>query len=104
MVTINLHTHLEGCVRLETAAELAAEAGVEPPGASWDEALVMRVPSDLTVFLAHVAAAYPLLGSHPALSRVAHEAVVDAAADGCRFWSCASGRSRTFGPASTSMP
>lgn len=85
MVTINLHTHLEGCVRLETAAELAAEAGVEPPGASWDEALVMRVPSDLTIFLAHVAAAYPLLGSHSALSRVAHEAVVDAAADGCRF-------------------
>ena len=43
----------------------------------------MRVPSDLTVFLAHVAAAYPLLGSHEALSRVAHEAIVDAAADGC---------------------
>ena len=85
MVTINLHTHLEGCVRLETAAELAAEAGVKPPGASWDEALVMRVPSDLTIFLAHVAAVYPLLGTRSALSRVAHEAVVDAAADGCRF-------------------
>lgn len=85
MVTINLHTHLEGCVRLDTAAELAAAAGVTPPGGSWDEALVMRVPSDLTVFLAHVAAAYPLLGSHGALARVAHEAVVDAAADGCRF-------------------
>ena len=85
MVTINLHTHLEGCVRLETAAELAAAAGIDPPGASWDEALVMRVPSDLTIFLAHVAAAYPLLGSNSALSRVAYEAVVDAAADGCRF-------------------
>ena len=85
MVTINLHTHLEGCVRLETAAELAAAAGIDPPGASWDEALVMRAPGDLTVFLARVAAVYPLLGSHSALSRVAHEAVVDAAADGCRF-------------------
>ena len=85
MVTINLHTHLEGCVRVETALELAAATGVEPPGGSWDEALVMRVPSDLTVFLAHVAAAYPLLGSHDALARVAREAVVDAAAGGCRF-------------------
>ena len=85
MSTINLHTHLEGCVRLETAAALAAEAGVSPPAGSWEEALVMRVPSDLTVFLAHVATAYPLLGSHGALARVAREAVVDAAADGCRF-------------------
>jgi len=85
MVTINLHTHLEGCVRLQTAAELAAAAGIDPPGASWDEAIVMRAPSDLTVFLAHVASVYPLLGSFAALSRVAHEAVVDAAADGCRF-------------------
>ena len=85
MVTLNLHTHLEGCVRLETAAELASLAGVEPPAGSWEEALVMRVPSDLTVFLAHVAAAYPLLGSHEALSRVAHEAIVDSAADGSRF-------------------
>ncbi len=85
MVTINLHTHLEGCVRLDTAAELAAGLGVAPPASSWDEALVMHVPSDLTVFLAHVAAAYPLLGSHDALSRVAREAVVDAAAGGSRF-------------------
>lgn len=85
MVTINLHSHLEGCVRLETAAELAQVEGVEPPAASWDEALVMRAPSDLTVFLAHVAAAYPLLGSHAALARVAREAVEDAAADGCTY-------------------
>ena len=85
MVSINLHTHLEGCVRLNTAAELAAGLGVVPPTSSWEEALVMRTPSDLTVFLAHVAAAYPLLGSQAALSRVAREAVVDAAAGGSRF-------------------
>ena len=30
MTTINLHTHLEGCVRLDTAAELASEIGVTP--------------------------------------------------------------------------
>lgn len=70
---------------METAVELAAAAGVATPEEGWDAALVMRVPSDLTVFLAHVAAAYPLLGSYAALSRVAREAVVDAAADGCVF-------------------
>lgn len=85
MVTLNLHTHLEGCVRPGTAAELAADLGFAPPAASWEAALVMPVPADLTAFLAHVAAAYPLLGSPAALARVAHEAVVDAAADGCRF-------------------
>ena len=85
MVTLNLHTHLEGCVRLETAAESPLSRACDPPAGSWEEALVMQVPSDLTVFLAHVAAAYPLLGSHEALARVAHEAIVDSAADGCRF-------------------
>ena len=43
--TINLHTHLEGCVRLETAAELAASTGVATPDGGWEEALVMREPS-----------------------------------------------------------
>lgn len=85
MTSINLHTHLEGCVRLETAAELASAAGVAEPEGGWEAALVMRVPSDLTIFLAHVAAAYPLLGSYAALSRVAREAVVDAGTDGCSF-------------------
>jgi adenosine deaminase len=45
----------------------------------------MRAPADLTVFLAHVAAAYPLLGDPDALRRVAREAVEDAAADGQVF-------------------
>jgi adenosine deaminase len=85
VTSINLHTHLEGCVRLETAVELAAATGVREPKGGWEAALVMRVPSDLTIFLAHVAAAYPLLGSYAALSRVAYEAVLDAGADGCSF-------------------
>jgi adenosine deaminase len=82
---INLHCHLEGCVRPATAAALATSLGVPEPAGGWEAALVMRQPADLTVFLAHVAAAYPLLGDPDALRRVAREAVEDAAADGQAF-------------------
>lgn len=84
-MALNLHTHLEGCVRPDTAAELAAAIGVPTPAGGWEAALRMRDPSDLTTFLAHVAAVYPLLGSRDALYRVTREAVEDAAADGCDF-------------------
>lgn len=84
-MALNLHTHLEGWVRPSTAAELAREAGVPTPDDGWDRALRMEAPADLTVFLAHVAAAYPVLGSAAGLRRVAREAVEDAAADGCDY-------------------
>jgi adenosine deaminase len=84
-VGLNLHTHLEGCVRPETAADLARQMGVSAPAGGWDAALRMKEPADLTVFLAHVAAAYPVLGAPDAMRRVAREAVEDAAADGCDF-------------------
>ena len=38
------------------------DAGVPDPPGGWDAALRMDGPADLTVFLAHVAAAYPVLG------------------------------------------
>ena len=82
---LNLHTHLEGWVRPATAAEIARETGVPAPSGGWDRALQMDAPGDLTVYLAHVAAAYPVLGSAEALRRVAREAVEDAASDGCDF-------------------
>lgn len=82
---LNLHTHLEGWVRPATAAELAREAGVPAPTGGWDRALRMDAPGDLTVYLAHVAAAYPVLGSAEGLRRVARESVEDAATDGCDF-------------------
>ena len=82
---LNLHTHLEGCVRPETAADLARTMDVPDPPDGWDAALRMKEPADLTVFLAHVAAAYPVLGAPDAMRRVSREAVEDAAADGCDF-------------------
>ena len=82
---LNLHTHLEGWVRPSTAADLAQAAGIPGPEGGWDRALRMEEPGDLTVYLAHVAAAYPVLGSEAALRRVAREAVEDAAADGCDY-------------------
>jgi adenosine deaminase len=97
-VGLNLHTHLEGWVRPATAAELAREVGVPAPAGGWDRALRMDAPGDLTVYLAHVAAAYPVLGSAVGLRRVASEAVEDAAADGCDFLEI------RFGPSTHQRP
>jgi adenosine deaminase len=97
-VGLNLHTHLEGWVRPETAAELARTMGVPEPSGGWDAALRMREPADLTVFLAHVAAAYPVLGSAEAMRRVAREAVEDAATDGCDYLEI------RFGPSTHARP
>lgn len=82
---LNLHTHLEGWVRPATAADLARDAGIPVPDVGWEQALRMDAPGDLTVYLGHVAAAYPVLGSEHGLRRVAREAVEDAAADGCDY-------------------
>jgi adenosine deaminase len=84
-LTLNLHTHLEGWLRPGTAAELAGELGIEAPAVGWAEAMHVSVPGDLPAFLERVAVTYPLLRSAAMLERVTAEAVVDAAADGCRF-------------------
>ncbi|HEV8545865.1 MAG TPA: adenosine deaminase [Candidatus Limnocylindrales bacterium] len=95
---LNLHTHLEGWVRPDTAADLATSMGVPTPAGGWDAALRMTAPADLTAFLAHVSAAYPVLASPEAMRRVAREAVDDAAADGCDFLEI------RFGPATHTRP
>jgi adenosine deaminase len=97
-VGLNLHTHLEGWVRPSTAADLAREMGVPEPASGWGDALLVREPGDLTIFLAHVAAAYPVLGSAEAMRRVAREAVEDAAADGCDYLEI------RFGPSTHARP
>ena len=95
---LNLHCHLEGCVRPETAAEIARERGLPEPAGGWDAAMRMREPADLTVFLAHVAAAYPVMGFADALRRIAREAVEDGVAAGEDFLEI------RFGPATHARP
>lgn len=85
MTLVNLHTHLEGRIRPETAAALAAEAGVPAPDGGWHVALLLDGPADLTAYLAKVASSYPFFRSPAATERIAREAVVDAAASGLDY-------------------
>jgi adenosine deaminase len=82
---LNLHTHLEGSIRPETAAELAEAQGVPAPAYGWERALRMREAGTLTTFLAHVAVAYPLFATPTSVARLVAEAVEDAAADGIAY-------------------
>lgn len=79
---INLHTHLEGRVRAETAEELARGAGVPAPPEGWGEALMLREPGTLTTYLSKVALTYPLFRVPGGLERIARECVEDAARGG----------------------
>ena len=79
---INLHSHLEGRVRPDTAAEIGARRGLPEPAAGWERAIQLDGPADLTVYLERVAATYPFFDRAESLFRIAAEAVEDAAADG----------------------
>lgn len=91
---LNLHTHLEGCVRPATARELGARFGLPEPAGGWEAALQLDAPADLTCYLAKVSASYPFFADRESLTRIAREAVEDAAADGQDYIEL------RFGPAS----
>jgi adenosine deaminase len=82
---VDLHSHLEGRVRPETAAELAAAAGVLEPEGGWEQAIRLTEPADLTTYLTKVAATYPFFRILDATERIAREAVEDAAAAGLDY-------------------
>src|SRR5262245_57961918 len=71
---------------------------VPTPDGGWDRALLVAEPGDLTTFLAHVAAAYPVLGSEASMRRVARGAVEDAATDGQDYLEI------RFGPSTQARP
>ncbi|PTQ12085.1 adenosine deaminase [Sphingomonas oleivorans] len=79
---LNLHTHLEGRVRPSTAQELGARLGLAEPEGGWAQAMQLGGPSNLTCFLQKVSSTYPFFADRESLTRIAREAVEDAAADG----------------------
>ena len=84
-IGINLHSHLEGSIRVSTAIELATELGISEPDGGWGATLQMRERGTLTTFLWHVAQGYPLLARPDAIRRTVAEAVEDAHADGAAY-------------------
>jgi adenosine deaminase len=81
-VLVDLHSHLEGRVRPDTAEELARAARLTEPVGGWSAALQLDAPTDLTGYLVKVAASYPFFRRLEAIERLAREAVEDAAAVG----------------------
>ena len=77
---VNLHSHLEGRVRPETAAELARWSGEPDPPEGWSRAIALDRPGTLTEYLVKVAATYRFFQSPEFVRRIAREAVIDAAA------------------------
>lgn len=90
MPKIELHRHLEGSLRLSTLSEIAYEHGVDLPAWEPEELrpYVQVVEDDVPDFLGFLGK-FKLLrrfySSREAVSRVAYEAVADAAIDNIRY-------------------
>ncbi|MHC5039532.1 MAG: adenosine deaminase [Planctomycetota bacterium] len=85
----DLHVHIDGSVRTETIIELARAQGVTLPTTdptALSEIVSVRPGcSNLAEFLETFEVFYPLLKIPEALERIAHELVLDEAADGVRY-------------------
>ncbi|MBM3260689.1 MAG: adenosine deaminase [Candidatus Sericytochromatia bacterium] len=77
---VELHLHLDGALRPATIVELAGPLGLD--GEAIVEGLAAIGAGRLDAYLAHFDAVLPLLQTAGALSRVAEEAVIDAADQG----------------------
>ena len=86
---VDLHRHLEGCVRLSTIVDLAREAGVAPPADTAEDlartATITRPVTGLEEALAAFAPFQASFRSLDAVRRIAREAVEDLAADNVRL-------------------
>lgn len=79
---IELHCHLDACVRLETAADIGRELGLSLP-ARLDDALVApEVCESLFDYIRRLDLALEVMQRAPDLSRIARELVEDCARDG----------------------
>lgn len=88
MPKAELHLHLDGCLRPQTALDLAAEFGVEAPR-TWDEmfgALVAAAhPGSQAELLKSFELPVQLMQTPEALTRITTELVEDKAADNVRY-------------------
>lgn len=86
---LDLHRHLEGCVRLETMLELAAQHRLKLPGATVEELRPhVVIPGQLTglmEFLNRLMWMIHVLADVNACRRIAREAVEDAAREGLDY-------------------
>ncbi len=86
---IDLHRHLEGSLRLNTLAEIAMEHGIDLPSYDTERlrpyVQITDDPPDFYRFLEKFRLLRRFYTSKEAVQRVAHEAVMDAAADNIRY-------------------
>jgi adenosine deaminase len=89
MPKIDLHRHLEGSLRLGTLLEIARDFGLNLPATSLDGlrpyVQITDDPPDHEVFLSKFEVLRHFYRSPEAVSRLAYEAVADAAADNVRY-------------------
>lgn len=89
MPKVDLHRHMEGCLRLETLAEVAREHGVNLPSYEIEELrpyvqFTDDVP-DFYNFLSKMELLRKFYSAGEAVYRVAYEAVIDAAEDNIEY-------------------
>lgn len=90
----NLHTHMEGCVRVQTAVELAHAQGIHmgvPDDAFPSMMQVTGAETNLGDYLAKVVFTQPIMKNYDALRRIAFEAAEDAARTNVRYYELRAG-------------
>ena len=83
-----LHVHLDGCLRPATMLELARAQGVRLPADTPEglaQALFVKHARSLEEYLTKYEITLSVMQTAAALERIAHEFVLDAAADGVRY-------------------
>jgi adenosine deaminase len=85
---VELHVHLDGCLRPQTLLELAREQGLPLPAeeaADLARALYVRHAKSLEEYLERYTITLSVMQTFAALERIAYEFLVDAAAENVRY-------------------
>ncbi len=85
---VELHVHLDGCLRPQTMLELAREQGVRLPAADprgLARALYVRHAKTLEEYLERYTITLSVMQTPQALERIAYEFVLDSAAENVRY-------------------